>query len=232
MKKKILLIDDDIELCKLLEQCLGNEGYGVDCLQSGENALSSIKNGQVDLVILDIMLPGADGFTILKQIRAFSQIPVLMLSAKSEEMSKVYGLRTGADDYLTKPFGLSELMARVENLLRRCRVITEDSACGRLLSFDGLQIDMDKCIVIKKGKEIQITPKEYKLLCFLAGNPQMVFTKKQIYNAVWDEEFMYDDNTIMALISRLRKKLEDSQDEPQYIQTVWGIGYRFNDKVK
>lgn len=228
MNKKILVIDDDIELCSLLKQCLGNEGYEVHCLNDGRQALPFIKNTELDLIILDVMLPETDGFTILRQIRSFSQIPVLMLSAKSEEMSKVLGLKTGADDYITKPFGLSELIARVENLFRRCGGNYQSKNACSLLDYGELKIDREKCIVTKGKEVVSLTSKEYKLLCFLAENPQKVFTKKQIYSNVWEEDFLYDDNTIMALISRLRKKVEDNPESPRYVQTVWGIGYRFN----
>jgi DNA-binding response OmpR family regulator len=231
MSKRILVVDDDTELCSLLEQCLGNEGFEVSCLNDGPTALQFLKSTPADLIILDVMLPGEDGFSILRKIRAASNIPVLMLSAKSEEMNKVLGLRTGADDYLTKPFGLSELVARVENLLRRCS-FPGQSTGSSLLTYGELQMDMEKCIVSKGGEPLSLTSKEYKLLCFLAKNPQKVFTKKQIYTNVWDEDFVYDDNTIMALISRLRKKIEDNPESPQYIQTVWGLGYRFNGEVK
>lgn len=232
MSKKILVIDDDVELCSLLTQCLGNEGFEVSCLNSGEQVLPFIKDNQIDLIILDVMLPEIDGFTVLRQIREVSALPVLMLSAKSEEMNKVLGLKTGADDYITKPFGLSELIARVENLFRRCGASNQDEDAGAILTFDKLQIDKDKCIVTVDDEVVQLTSKEYKLLCFLAENPQKVFTKKQIYNHVWDEDFMYDDNTIMALISRLRKKIESNPDSPKFVQTVWGIGYRFSGEVK
>lgn len=201
------------------------------CVYNGKNTLSFLKNDDIDLVILDVMLPEIDGFTVLKQIRAITNIPVLMLSAKSDEMNKVLGLKTGADDYLTKPFGLSELIARVENLFRRCDPQKPNTETNTIFSFKGLQIDKEKCIVLKASVALSLTSKEYKLLCFLAENPQKVFTKKQIYNNVWEDNFMYDDNTIMALISRLRKKIEDNPDSPQYIQTVWGIGYRFNGEV-
>lgn len=232
MKKKILVIDDDIELCNLLKQCLGNEGYEVFCLNTGKTVLPFLNSNQMDLIILDVMLPEADGFTILRSIRDFSDIPILMLSAKSEEMSKVLGLKTGADDYLTKPFGLSELIARVENLFRRCGTSTQKRRMDILLDYGGLKIDKEKCIITKQNETVQLTAKEYKLLCFLAENPGQVFTKKQIYTNVWDEDFLYDDNTIMALISRLRKKIEINPEEPQFIQTVWGIGYKFNGEVK
>lgn len=231
MNRTILIIDDDVELCNLLKQCLGNEGFQVNSLNDGKTVISFLKNTRTDLIILDVMLPEIDGFTVLKHIRQFGDIPVLMLSAKSEEMSKVLGLRTGADDYITKPFGLSELMARVENLFRRCSTANQDKETSTVFLCNELQIDMEKCAVLKGEELLQLTSKEYKLLCFLAENPGKVFTKKQIYNNVWEDDFMYDDNTIMALISRLRKKVEDNPETPQYIQTVRGIGYRFNGEV-
>ena len=201
MSKKILVVDDDIELCNLLKQCLGNEGYEVACQNNGKKVVSYLIENKVDLIILDVMLPEEDGFTVLRKIREVSHLPVLMLSAKGDEMNKVLGLRTGADDYLTKPFGLSELVARVESLLRRCCYMQSGNKENSILSYRELEI------------------------------PQKVYTKKQIYNEVWEEDFIYDDNTIMALISRLRKKIEINPNEPQYIQTVWGIGYRFNGEV-
>lgn len=231
MSKKILVVDDDIELCNLLKQCLGNEGYEVACQNNGKKVVSYLIENKVDLIILDVMLPEEDGFTVLRKIREVSHIPVLMLSAKGDEMNKVLGLRTGADDYLTKPFGLSELVARVESLLRRCGYMQSGNKENSILSYRELEIDRDKCIVLRKGETIPLTSKEYKLLLFMAENPQKVYTKKQIYNEVWEEDFIYDDNTIMALISRLRKKIEINPNEPQYIQTVWGIGYRFNGEV-
>ncbi|MDD3335945.1 MAG: response regulator transcription factor [Eubacteriales bacterium] len=230
MHQTILVIDDDVELCRLLEQCLGGEGYEVTCMYSGKNVTQQLQNHQTDLIILDVMLPEEDGFSVLRRIRAFSGVPVLMLSAKSEEMNKVLGLRTGADDYITKPFGFSELIARVENLLRRCSASRQSESM--LLDYGVLRIDREKCIVTVNNMPVQLTSKEYKLLCFLAENPQKVFTKKQIYSNVWGDEFMYDDNTIMALIRRLRKKVELQPDHPCLIQTVWGIGYRFNNEVK
>ena len=230
--KRILVVDDDIELCNLLKQCLGNEGYKVECLHNGKNIMEHIHTDSFDLIILDVMLPEVDGFTILKQIRQYTNIPVLMLSAKSDEMNKVLGLRTGADDYLTKPFGLSELIARVENLFRRCHGGNNQAKEEGVLKFGNLEIDMNKCVIKINEEVIALTSKEYKLITFFAQNPEKVFTKKQIYENIWDDEFIYDDNTIMALISRLRKKIEKNVETPKYIQTVWGIGYRFHGEVK
>jgi DNA-binding response OmpR family regulator len=222
----ILIVDDDEELCLLLKQCLENEGFQVRVQQNGNEVLSFLQG--IDLVILDVMLPRQNGIELLKKIRSTSSIPVLMLSAKSSEMDKVIGLRTGADDYLTKPFGLSELMARVENLIERFKVLNNVAIIPDLLVFNDLEIDTKKCMVIKNNNVIALTAKEYKLLCFLAQSPMQVFTKRQIYQNVWGGDFMYDDNTIMALIRRLRKKIEDNAEKPTIIQTVWGIGYRFN----
>lgn len=232
VNKNILVIDDDVELCELLKQCLGNEGFHINCLYNGKTVVSYLKSNPTDLIILDVMLPEVDGFTVLRQIRQFTDIPVLMLSAKNEEMNKVLGLRTGADDYLTKPFGLSELIARVESLFRRCGAQVPKNSDNTFLSYKGIQIDTEKRIVTKENQEVQLTAKEYRLLLFLAKNPGKVFTKKQIYNSVWEDDFVYDDNTIMALISRLRRKIEDNPDAPRYIQTVWGIGYRFSCEEK
>ncbi|MDD4509095.1 MAG: response regulator transcription factor [Eubacteriaceae bacterium] len=232
MSKRILVVDDDVELCNLLTQCLGGEGFAVSCCGDGRQAFPFLKATPTDLVILDVMLPEMDGFEVLRQIRAFSNLPVLMLSAKGDEMNKVLGLKIGADDYLTKPFGISELIARVENLFRRCASPGQTMAKSALLTDGELQIDTEKCRVTIGDAVVSLTSKEYKLLCFLAENPQRVFTKKQIYNQVWEADFMYDDNTIMALISRLRKKLEREADGVTYIQTVWGIGYRFSREVK
>lgn len=224
----ILIVDDDEELCLLLKQCLENEGFQVHVQHHGNEGSWCLQ--EIDLVILDVMLPGQNGIELLKKIRSTSSIPVLMLSAKSSEMDKVIGLRTGADDYLTKPFGLSELMARVENLIERFKVLNNVAILPELLVFNNLEIDTKKCMVIKNNTIIALTAKEYKLLCFLAQSPMQVFTKRQIYQNVWDGDFMYDDNTIMALIRRLRKKIENNAEKPTIIQTVWGIGYRFNNE--
>jgi len=161
VKRKILVIDDDRALCELLRQCLGNEGYEVACLYSGRDAALYLKNNAMDLVILDVMLPETDGFAVLRQVRSFSGIPVLMLSAKGEEMSKVLDLRTGADDYLTKPFGLSELTARVETLLRRCQAAATVREGKKLLRFHRLQIDREKCLVTLNDEPVPLTSKEY-----------------------------------------------------------------------
>ncbi|GMQ60779.1 response regulator transcription factor [Vallitalea maricola] len=229
--KTILIIDDDVELCNLLKECLESDGYQVTLLHTGEKICELLEENKFNLIILDVMLPKINGLEILKEVRNISNVPVLMLSAKSNEMDKVLGLKIGADDYLTKPFGLSELIARVNSLIRRFTMLGGDNSTQCLREYGKLKIDTMKCIVTKCDIVLSLTAKEYKLLCFLSEHPNQVFTKKQIYQNVWEEEYIYDDNTIMALIRRLRKKIEDDPANPQWIQNVWGIGYRFCEEV-
>lgn len=220
----ILVVDDDLELCKLLKQCMENVKYHVDTIHNGQDAVAILQKGGYDLIILDIMLPGLSGLDVLHKLREKSNIPVLVLSAKGNEIDRVVGLRSGADDYLCKPFSLSELMARVDNLIDRFAML-HGKADSAILQFENLKVDTEKYVVYKNDEPIVLTAKEYKLLCFFMQSPNHVFTKKQIYKAVWDEGYLYDDNTVMTLIRRLRKKIENNET-PHFIQTVWGIGYR------
>jgi DNA-binding response OmpR family regulator len=224
--KRILVVDDDLELCKLLKECMDNQKYCIETIHNGEEAIPVLEKGSYDLVILDIMLPGLDGLNVLHRLREKSNIPVIILSAKGNEMDRVVGLRSGADDYLCKPFSLSELIARVDNLIDRFALLHGKVENDTTLLFENLEADTEKCIVSKNNEPIDLTAKEYKLLCLFMRNPNRVFTKKQIYQDVWDESFLYDDGTVMTLIRRLRKKIEDDPVDPYYIQTVWGIGYR------
>lgn len=173
------------------------------------------------------MLPDIDGLSLLKRLREHRNTPVLMLTAKNSEMDKVIGLEEGADDYLTKPFSLSEFNARVKALIRRFTKLGGRQATN-LLEYGALRIDPDRIQVTRDGEEISLTAKEFELLLFLSSNPGQVFTKKQIYQQVWGALYAYDDNNIMVHIRRLRKKVEADPESPVYIQTVWGIGYRFN----
>ncbi|WLD26651.1 Sensory transduction protein regX3 [Clostridioides difficile] len=183
----------------------------------------------LSLVILDIMMPDIDGFQVLKKIRETSNIPVLMLTAKSDEDDKISGLRLGADDYLTKPFSINELMARVNSLIRRYTMLNPafitDMDC---IIINGMIIDKINRIVSINNIPVQLTSKEFDLLSFLASNKGRVFTKKQIYTQVWEEEYAFDDSNIMSFISKLRKKIEPDPNHPFYILTVRGVGYRFN----
>lgn len=224
--KRILVVDDDLELCKLLKQCMENEKYHIETVQNGKTAASMLEKNNYDLVILDVMFPGLSGLDVLHRLREKSNVPVSILSAKGNEMDRVVGLRSGADDYLVKPFSLSELIARVDNLIDRFALLQGKTDNSAALQFEHLKVDTEKCTVYKDDESISLTAKEYKLLCLFMQDPNRVFTKKQIYQNVWDQSFLYDGNTIMALIRRLRKKIEDRPENPHYIQTVWGIGYR------
>lgn len=230
----VLMIDDDKELCSLIKKCLDNEGMSTLVEFSGSMGLKVLEEnkGNLSLIILDVMLPDLDGFSILKRIREISNVPVLMLTAKNSEEDKIIGLRTGADDYLTKPFSINELTARVDSLIRRFTTLnnTHDIQKGHLI-FKGMKIDIDNRTVCVNDKQIDLTGKEFDLLLFLANNKGRVYTKKQIYTQVWDDEYSFDDSNIMSFISKLRKKIEPNPDNTFYIQTVRGVGYRFNMEV-
>lgn len=230
----VLMIDDDKELCSLIKKCLDNEGMSTLVAFSGSMGLKDLEENKdnLSLIILDVMLPDLDGFSILKRIREISNVPVLMLTAKNSEEDKIIGLRTGADDYLTKPFSINELTARVDSLIRRFTTLNNihDIQKGHLI-FKGMKIDIDNRTVCVNDKQIDLTGKEFDLLLFLANNKGRVYTKKQIYTQVWDDEYSFDDSNIMSFISKLRKKIEPNPDNTFYIQTVRGVGYRFNREV-
>lgn len=233
MKNKVLLIDDDKELCNLIKECIEEEEIAVDYVCSGDLAFQKVKKLQDEysLVILDIMLPQIDGLTILGGLRKNSNIPVLMLTAKDQEVDKVIGLRLGADDYLTKPFGMNELKARVYSLIRRYTVFSEQTEQKSKIEFKNLSINLETRVVHVDGKTIELTNKEFNLLAFLASHPGRAFTKKRIYAEVWAEEYSFDDNNLIAFISKLRKKIELDESSPSYIQTIRGVGYRFSTEV-
>ena len=200
----ILIIDDDQELCLLIKHSILSEDIDADFCNTGKAGLQKLKKKQYQLVILDVMMPGMDGFETLEEIRKENSLPILMFTSKNDSVSKVRGLRAGADDYLTKPFDMDELIARIVSLIRR------------YTRFNGT---------------FELPPKEFDLLLYCVKNQGKILTKQQIYEKVWGEEYFYDDSNIMAIISRLRKKIEVNPSSPKYIQTVKGIGYRFNKEV-
>ena len=230
MKQKILIIDDDIELCALVERYLETEGYVVTTKHNGADGLTEGLTTSYQLVVLDVMLPQKNGFDILSDLRKTSSVPVLMLTAKDSEIDKVLGLRLGADDYLTKPFSMNEFVARVQSIIRRYTTLGGESVeeSASMLTFDNLSIAPATREVIASGATVDLTAKEFDLLYFLAKNSGRVFTKKQIYRAVWKDEYAFDDNNIMVHIRRLRKKIEPNPEQHQFIQTVWGVGYKFD----
>lgn len=231
---KVLVIDDDKELCALMKKCVEQEDLSAAVAYGGVAGLHLLAENKdsCELVILDVMMPDMDGFQVLQKIRQVSNVPVLMLTAKSDEDDKVSGLRLGADDYLTKPFSINELLARVNSLIRR--YTTLNSTVGTdsdMIQFTGMMIDKANRIVSVKDAPVDLTGKEFDLLSFLASNKGRVFTKKQIYTQVWGEEYAFDDSNIMSFISKLRKKIEPDPEHPFYILTVRGVGYRFNQEA-
>jgi DNA-binding response OmpR family regulator len=232
MKKNILIIDDDIELCHLLKKCVEKESLTADLAHTGTDGLDLIAQGSYQLIILDVMLPELDGFQVLKKTRGFSSVPVLMLTAKTTSTDKVNGLRSGADDYLTKPFDVEEFIARVLSLIRRYTTLNNNaSEKPHLLSFQKLTIDLDTRIVHIGDGQVELHAKEFEILCYLAKNQGRILTKQQIYEEIWHEPYAYDDNNIMGYISKLRKQIEPDPNNPTYIQTVKGVGYRFSREV-
>lgn len=209
--KQVLIIDDDKELCALMKKCIEQENLSAVTAYSGIEGLQIIKENQnnngFSLIILDVMMPYMDGFQVLKKIREVSNIPVLMLTAKSNEEDKVLGLRLGADDYLTKPFSINELTARVHSLIRRYTTLnpafSEETDC---ICLKDMTIDRGNRSVTVRGALVELTGKEFDLLVFLASNKGRIFTKKQIYTQVWEDEYAFDDSNIMSFISKLRKK--------------------------
>ncbi len=226
---KILIIDDDRELCALIKRSVQSEHIEADFCNTGKEGLQKLKEQEYQLVVLDVMMPGMDGFETLEEIRKENSLPILMFTSKNDSISKVRGLRAGADDYLTKPFDMDELIARVNSLIRRYTTlnpVTGNEAATMLLK--DMVIDKINRTVTVQNLPVDLTGKEFDLLLFLASNKGRVFTKKQLYMQVWTEEYDFDDNNLMAFISKLRKKIEPNPEQPFYIQTVRGVGYRFN----
>ena len=229
--KRILVCEDEDAIRDFVVINLKRSGYDVIDVSNAAQAMDAYVHygGLIDIALLDIMMPGMDGFQVLQKIREKNNVPVLMLTAKSDEEDKVSGLRLGADDYLTKPFGINELMARVNSLIRRYTTlnpVTGNEAATMLLK--DMVIDKINRTVTVQNLPVDLTGKEFDLLLFLASNKGRVFTKKQLYTQVWTEEYDFDDNNLMAFISKLRKKIEPNPEQPFYIQTVRGVGYRFN----
>ena len=220
---KILIAEDEKDLRELLFDQLTEVGYDVLQAQNGKEALELFQSAKPDLAILDIMMPVMDGLSVLSKIRETSEMPVIFLTARGEEIDKVSGLRLGADDYLVKPWGRNELLARIE--VQKRHIKTEKTESEVIVS-SGLKMDFTNGVIEKNGSILNLNAKEYHILKFFAENRGKIVTKKQIYQAVWEDEYLYDDNTIMVHLSHLRSKIED--DNEKHIETLIGIGYRFN----
>lgn len=228
MSNNILIVDDEKAIADIIKFNLEKEGYNVYTANDGEEGIKKVFELIPDLVLLDIMMPKKDGFQVLKEIRAKYQIPVIMLTAKEEEVDKVLGLELGADDYVVKPFSMRELMARVKANLRRVDYSnTANGNTGDLISLNGLEIDLGKYEVKKEGKMIELTLREFELLKYLASNSEQVFSREQLLEEVWGYEYYGDIRTVDVTVRRLREKIEDNNGEFKYIMTKRGVGYYF-----
>lgn len=222
----ILVAEDDKDLLKLITYQLEQEGYSCTAVINGSQAFEAVQGQSFHLALFDVMMPLLDGYNLLRMMReAGNQMPVIFISARGDDMDKLLGLGLGADDYIVKPFNMAELVARVSAVLRRSYHSTENAA--PCLRYGDLTLDTNGCDARVNGMPVGLGAKEYRLLKLLMENPGRVFTKKQIYTAVWDDDILFDDNTVMVHISHLRNKLEKNPKEPEYIKTMRGIGYKF-----
>ncbi len=222
---KILFADDEKQMRNLVKMYLEKEGFGVDEASDGELAINLAKANNYDLIILDVMMPVQDGLSVCKSIRQFSKVPIIMLTARGDEIDRVLGFELGADDYVIKPFSPRELVARVKALLRRTKEFSALDNTGDALAFKDVLIDISARKVLFKGREISLTPKEFDLLLFLGKNQRKVFTREAILERVWGYDYFGDLRTVDTHIKNLREKLCTGSDK--YIHTVWGVGYKF-----
>lgn len=227
-KQKILIVDDDENIAELISLYLMKECFDTKIVYNGEDALSAFETYQPNLILLDLMLPGIDGYQVCREIRAKSNVPIMMLSAKGEVFDKVLGLELGADDYMMKPFDSKELVARIRAILRRCQP-AKPAACAaekiKCVDYEGLSVNLTNYSVIYKGKQVDMPPKELELLYFLASSPNQVFTREQLLDQLWGYEYIGDTRTVDVHIKRLREKIKDYANWS--LSTVWGIGYKF-----
>ena len=225
---KILVVDDEKLLVKGLKFNLENEGYEVECAYDGATAVELARSCRFDLIILDVMMPELDGIEACMRIREFSNVPVIMLTAKSEDADKLMGFESGADDYLTKPFNILELKARVRALLRRAAGVQRSA--GAELTAGDITLNTEERTAAKAGRPVELTAKEYDLMEMLMRNPRRVYSRENLMNVVWGYTYSGDYRTVDVHIRRLREKLESNPAEPEYILTKWGVGYYFTDK--
>ena len=225
MAISVLIVEDDRNIAELLQMYLEKEGYSVTTAFDGGQGLAKFHSTNPNLVLLDVMMPVMDGWAVCKAIRAESQVPIIMLTAKGETEDKVTGLKSGADDYITKPFEMREVLARIEAVLRRSSGITAEKKT-RKVSYDKLVIDMDAFELLVDGKKVDTPPKEMELLYYLASSPNRVYTRNQLLDEVWGFDYFGDSRTVDVHVKRLREKLEGIS-EKWSLKTVWGVGYKF-----
>lgn len=227
MAKKILVVDDEKLIVKGIRFSLEQDGYEVSCAYDGEEALQMAKETEYDLILLDLMLPKLSGLEVCQQIREFSQVPIVMLTAKGEDMDKIMGLEYGADDYITKPFNILEVKARIRAILRRSARAEKEGEKPKTVEINGLKMDCESRRVFVHGKEINLTAKEFDVLELLVFHPNKVYSRENLLNIVWGYEYPGDVRTVDVHIRRLREKIEDNPSDPKYVHTKWGVGYYF-----
>ncbi len=228
---KILLVEDDKEISEMLKNYLSVENYEVVCAEDGEAACLAFDKSSFSLVLLDLMIPKINGMEVMQHIRANSVVPIIIVSAKDTEADKALGLGLGADDYITKPFSVVEVLARIKANIRRTEQYSNPaaSALPETLSIGDLTLNLTDYTAIKGGLKIELTAKEFEILKLLMQNPKKVYTKEQLYSLVWNDNYFGDENAVNVHISRLRNKIEDDSRNPRYILTVWGIGYKLGE---
>ena len=228
MNEKILLVEDEKTLAKALKFNLEKEGFRVEVAFDGEEALNAMSRKEPDLVILDLMLPKIDGYEVCRSIRRSSDVPIIMLTARDEDIDKILGLELGADDYMTKPFNTRELLARIRAILRR--TVQQAAAAKNFIKIGDLQIDAIKRKVTVKGREVTLTSREFNLLSLLASNPGKVYSREELLEEIWGDDYSGDVRTVDVHIRHLREKIEEFPAEPNIILTVWGAGYKFREE--
>lgn len=227
--QQILIIEDDVNIAEMERDYLQLNGYKAEIVQDGAQGLKMALQGTYDVIIVDLMLPLKDGFEITREIRKKLEIPIIVVSARTEDIDKIRGLDFGADDYLTKPFSPAELTARVKSHINRYNRLKGNNTTSEIINRGGLEINTASHRVFVYGREVQMTSKEYAILLLLASNPNIVFTKEHIFDKVWGDEFCGDTATVPVHIQKIRKKIEKDPTNPEFIETLWGTGYRFKD---
>ena len=227
MAKKVLVVDDEKLIVKGIRFSLEQDGMEVDCAYDGEEALECIHNKEYDIVLLDLMLPKLSGMEVCQQVREFSDVPIIMLTAKGEDMDKILGLEYGADDYITKPFNILEVKARIKAIIRRTTKPAAQEEKAKVVEVGDLKLDCESRRVFIAGREINLTAKEFDVLELLVFNPNKVYSRENLLNMVWGYEYPGDVRTVDVHIRRLREKIETNPSEPKYVHTKWGVGYYF-----
>lgn len=227
--KKVLVVDDEKSIVKGIKFSLEQDDMQVDVAYDGEEAFAKAKEKEYDIILLDIMLPGHTGLEVCQMIREFSDVPIIMLTAKGEDMDKILGLEYGADDYITKPFNILEVKARIKAILRRNSKSNIEKDDSRTIEARGLKIDCDSRRVYIEGKEVNLTAKEFELVYLLVSNPNKVYSRDQLLKTIWGATYPGDARTVDVHVRRLREKIEETPAEPKYIHTKWGVGYYFNE---